>query len=73
MAFVAPIPPTITEDGPSAFNEGSLSSYCRFAQLLTLLPPIEGIDFEFDLGIEFSSDQSKGAHFWIVLHVTHSI
>ena len=31
VEFAAPILPDITEDRPSAFNEGSLNAYCRFA------------------------------------------
>ena len=66
VEFVAPITPGITKDGPSASNECSLSAYCRFAQLLTYLPPIEGINLHFDLGIEFGNDPSDGVHSQIV-------
>ena len=52
VEFVAPVPPSITKDKPSVSNEGSLSAHCRIAQLLTYLPPIEGIDLDFDLGVE---------------------
>ena len=31
VEFTAPTPPSVIEDGPSAFNEGSLSAYCRLA------------------------------------------
>jgi len=52
VEFAAPILPDITEDRPSAFNEGSLNAYCRFAQLLRSLPPVEEVDLDFNLGIE---------------------
>jgi len=68
-----PIPPSINEDGPSAFTQGSFSVHHRFAQLVTFSPPIEGIDFEFDLNIEFSSGPSDGAHCRIVLYVNPTI
>jgi len=71
--FAAPIPPSITKDGPSSFNESSLSAYCMFAQLLTSLPPIERVDLDFDLGIESSSGLSNGAHSWIVLYADPAI
>ena len=37
------------------------------------LPPIEGIDFDFDLGIEFNDGLSNWAHFQIVLYVDPAI
>ena len=60
--FSAPIPPSIIEERSSAFNECSLSAYCRCAQSLKSLPLIEGIDFDFDLGIEIGSGPFEGAH-----------
>jgi len=41
-----------------------VSDYCRFAQVVLSLPPMEGVDLDFDLGIEHdNSSPSNGAHY----------
>ena len=60
--FANPIPPGTIKDGPFAFNEDPWSAYGRSAQLLTSLPPIEGVDLAFYLGIESGSGSPNGDH-----------
>jgi len=35
-----------------ASSESSMSDYCRFTQLVCSLPPVEGVNLDFDLRIE---------------------
>ena len=64
MEFAAPTPPSISKVETYASNESSMSDYCRFAQVVLSLPPIEGVDFDFDLGIEHdNSSPSNGARY----------
>ena len=38
-----------------------MSDYCRFAQAILSLPPMEGLDADFDLGVEqVNSSSSNG-------------
>ena len=61
--------PSILEVEAYASNESSTSDYCRFAQVLLSLPPMEGVDLKFDLGIEYdNSGPSDGAIHWFVLY-----
>ena len=52
LEFAAPTPPSITKVKAYASNESSMSNYCRFAQVVLSLPLMEGVDLDFDLGIE---------------------
>jgi len=53
VEFPTPTPPSIPEIEAYAYNESSISDYCRFPQVVLSLPPIEGVHLEFDLGIEY--------------------
>ena len=46
------MPPSIPKVKAYASNESPMSEYCRFAQVVLSLPPLEGVDLDFDLGIE---------------------
>ena len=50
VAFAAHMPRSIPKVETS--NEFTMSEYCRFAQAVLSLPPIEGFDADFDLEIE---------------------
>ena len=51
MEFAAPKPPSTPEVETYDSNEPSLSDYCRFVQLVLISPHMEGVGFNFDLGI----------------------
>jgi len=53
VEFATPTPPSIPEVEAYASNESSMSDYCRFAQLVRSLPRMEGVDLDFDIGIEY--------------------
>jgi len=46
------MPPNMPKVETYVSNESSMSNYCRFAQTVLSLPPIEGFDADFDLGLE---------------------
>ena len=73
VEFIAPIPPRITEDEAYAINEGSTSDYCRFSRGVMSFPPMNGIEYDFDLEVEFGSGPADGAHYQIILHADHAI
>ena len=52
MEFVAPMLPSIPKFEAHASNESSMSDYCRFAQVVLSLPPMQGFDVDFNLGVE---------------------
>jgi len=66
--FVAPERPSITKDEPYAINKGSTSDYCMFARVLMCLPPMAGIEYDFDLRVEFGSGPSDGTYYKIILY-----
>jgi len=51
VEFAAPTPPNIPEVEAYAPNESPMSDYCRFVQVVLSLPPMEGVDLNFDLWI----------------------
>jgi len=73
VEFDALVPPRVTKDKPYATNEVSMSYYCRFAQMLLFLPPIDDIEYDFDLGVEFGSGLSNGVHYKLVLYMNRAI
>jgi len=50
VEFATPIPPNIPKVKGHASDESAMSDYCK--QAVLSLPPMEGFDAEFDLGIE---------------------
>jgi len=46
------MPPNKPEVDASVPNESSMSDYCRFAQTVLSMPPMEGFDADFDVGVE---------------------
>jgi len=73
VKFVAPGPPSITKNKPYAINKGSTSDYCRFARVLMSLPPMDGITYDFDLGVEFGGGPSDRVHYQIILYADCAI
>jgi len=67
--FVSPMAPSIPNVEAYASNESSTSDYCRFTQLGLSLPPMEGVDLDFDLGIKYDdSGPSAETHYRFVLY-----
>ena len=56
MEFTAPMPPNKPEVEALVSNESSMSNYCRFAQIVLSMPPVEGFDADFDVGVERVDD-----------------
>ena len=46
------MPPNKPEVEALIFNESSMSDYCRFAQTVLCMPPVEGFDVDFDVGLD---------------------
>jgi len=53
VEFAVPMPPSIPKAEVYASNESSMNDYYRFAQVLLSSPLMEGVDLDFDLGIEY--------------------
>ena len=69
VEFTAPMPPSTPEVGVYASNESSMSDYCKFAQVVLSLPPMEGVNLDFDLGIEHDdSGPFDGACYQLFLY-----
>ena len=63
------MPSSIPEVETYASSESFMSYYCRFAQVVFSLPHMEGVDLDFDLGIEYDdSGPSDKAHYRFVLY-----
>jgi len=39
----------------------------------TALPPVDGIEYDFDLGVDFGSGPSNGVHYKFILYMDHAI
>jgi len=52
VEFALPMPPNTPEVKVPMPNESSISDYCIFAQAVLSMPPMEGFDADFDLGVE---------------------
>ena len=52
VEFAAPMPPNTPKVEVPVLDESSISDYCRFAQVVLSMPPMEGFDANFDLGVE---------------------
>ena len=52
VEFATPMPPNMSKVEAHISNEFSMSDYCRFAQAVLSLPPMEGFDADFDLRVE---------------------
>jgi len=74
VKFVAPTPPSIPKVKAYASNESPMSDYCKFAQVVLSLTPMEGVDLDFDMGIEHdNSGQSNGPCNWFVLYTNNML
>ena len=52
VEFASPTSPSVPKVEADASNESPMSCYCRFTQVIFSLPPMEGVDLDFDMGIE---------------------
>ena len=74
MEFAAPMPSTVPKVKAYASNESPMSDYCRFAKVVLSFPPLEGVDVDFDVGIEQdNSGQSDGRRTWFVLYIDNML
>ena len=61
VEFTAPMSPNMRQVEPYVSNESSISDYYRFAQAVLSFAHMEGLDADFDLGIEqVESSSSNG-------------
>jgi len=65
-------PPSVIKDEPYATNEVSMSDYSMFVRVVQPMPPVDDIECNFDLGVEFSSGSSDGAHYKFFLYADHA-
>ena len=69
----APMPSNIPEVKVSLANEIFMNNYYRFAQAFLPMPPMEGFDVDFDLGVEHvHSDSPNRALVRFVLYVDNA-
>ena len=74
VKFAIPTPSSIPKVKTYSSNESCKSDYYRFTQLVLILPPMEGIDLYFDLGIEYKdSGLSDIARYLIVLYADSAL
>jgi len=74
VEFVSPVPPNKPEVEAPIFNESSMSNYCKFAQIVLSMPPVEGFDADFDVGVARVDDSpSDGPHERFVLYVDRAL
>ena len=74
MEFAAPTLRSIPKVKAHASNESTISDYCMFAQVVLSLPRMEGVDIDFDLGIEQGdSDQFDGLHTPFILYTDNTL
>jgi len=52
VEFSASMPPNKPEVEAPISNDSSMSDSCRFAQVVHSMPPMEGFDADFDVGVE---------------------
>jgi len=66
--------PSISKVEAHASNESTMSDYYRFSQAILSLPPMEGFDTEFNLGVEQGDmSQSGGPHTQFILYADSAI
>ena len=64
------MPPNEPLVGAHFSNDSLMSEYCRFAQVVHSMPPLEGFDVDFDVGVEqVDGSPSDGQRERFVLHV----
>jgi len=56
VEFATPMPPNKTEIKAPVSSESSMSNCCRFAQTVLSMPPMEGFDVDFNVGVEWVND-----------------
>ena len=59
MEFPVPVPPSMPKVEAHISNESSMSDYCRFVQVVLSLLLMEGLDADFDLGVEQVNSSSS--------------
>jgi len=68
------VPPSIPKVEAHASKESTMSDYYMFAQAVLSLPPVEGFDIDFDLGVEQGDNgQSDGPHTPFVLYTDNAL
>jgi len=74
VEFATPTPPSIPEIEAHASNESTMNDHYRFAQVVLSLPYRQGVDADFDLGVEQGdSDQFDGPHTRFVLYADSTL
>ena len=56
VGFSTSMPPSKPEVEAPISNDSSISEYCRFAQVVHSMPPLEGFDANFDVRVEQVDD-----------------
>jgi len=56
MEFATPMPPNKPKVEALVSHESSMSYYCRLAQTILSMPPMEGFDVDFIVGVERVDD-----------------
>ena len=56
VEFAALMPPNKLKVEAPISNESSMSDYCRFAQIVLSMPPVEGFDADVDVGVRRVDD-----------------
>jgi len=68
VEFNVVAPSSITENEPYATNVVSMSDYYKFTQVVQSIPPVDYINCDFHLGVEFDNGHFDGAHCKFVLY-----
>lgn len=74
MGFSTSMPPNKPEVEAPVSNDSSISEYYRFAGVVHSMPPLEGFDADFDLGVDQVDDSpSDGPRHRFVLYVDDAL
>jgi len=52
VEFATAMPPNKPEVEAPISNESLMSDYCRFTQIVLFMPPVEGFNAYFNIGVE---------------------
>jgi len=73
---VGPLPPSIIKDEPYDIDEVYLSDCYKFVTLILYMPPLNGVENEFDMDVEFDFCEgglSNGARPTIIMFFGNSL
>jgi len=73
VEFATPMPPNIPKVEAYTSNESSMSDYSSFTQVVRSLPPMEGVDLDFDEIECDDSGQSDGPWYRFILCIENSL